>query len=70
MSIAIETTTDKRKRIQRAAKFSNVSLKEFVEDWIMAGVRQCEDDYIINPRTGEIIGDRLEIEELEREVLN
>jgi hypothetical protein len=56
MNITIKVT----EQMQQAAKFSKQTPSEFIGDWIMAGVQACEDDYIIDPRTGKIIGDRLE----------
>jgi len=66
MNINIHVTTDEQKRIKCAAKFLKLTVSEFAVDWILAGVRACEDDYIIHD--GKVIGDRLEIGELEDEV--
>jgi hypothetical protein len=67
MKISIEVTADEWNRIRHAARFSERTVSEFATDWIMAGVRACEDDYITNQ--GEVIGDRLKIDGLARECL-
>jgi hypothetical protein len=67
IKISIEVTTDEWNRIGHAAKFSERTVERFATDWIMAGVRACEDDCITHQ--GEVIGDRLEIDELSRECL-
>ena len=46
------------------------SVKEFALTGIIERVEAFERDYIFDPHTGEVIGDRLEIESLEREVLS
>jgi len=66
MNINIPVTTDERKRIKCAAKLEGLTVNEFAANWILAGVRACEDDYITYD--GEVIGDRLKIEELEKDV--
>ena len=58
----IEVTPD----IERAAKFSKQTVSEFCLGWIAAGVEACRADYIIHE--GEVIGDRLELEQLETEL--
>ena len=67
--ITIEVTASEWREIEQAAKFSEQTVCEFVKGWTMAGVSACEDDYIFDPNTGEVIGDRPEIEELAREAL-
>ena len=51
------------KRIQRAAKFLDQPAKEFVTHSIMEMVRTCEEDMILSPRTGKLVGDWGDIED-------
>jgi hypothetical protein len=50
-------------RIRRAAKFNHLTAKEFCWRAIAGSVGAAEDDMIFGP-TGEIIGDKFELEEL------
>jgi hypothetical protein len=67
MSINFEITTDEHERIERAANFLKQTVSEFAAEWLFAGVQACEDDYISHD--GEVIGDRLKIEQLAKECL-
>jgi hypothetical protein len=60
-NVKLQLTAEQWKRVIRAAKFSKETVSEFAANWIMAGVIACEDDYIIEPHTGLIIGDRLKL---------
>lgn len=42
MRISIKVTPG----IERAAKFSKQTVREFCLEWIAAGVQACEDDYV------------------------
>ena len=64
MRISINVTPD----IERAAKFSRTTVRDFCLAWILARVEACEDDMI--EHDGEMVGDRREIEELENEALS
>jgi hypothetical protein len=45
------------KRIERAANFRCESVTEFLSEAIMDSVRCHEEEMILSPRTGEVIGD-------------
>lgn len=49
------------KRIKRAAQLSGQSVSEFIQEALMETVRSCEEDVILSPRTGKIIGDDHEL---------
>jgi hypothetical protein len=65
-NINISVTADEWARIQVAVRFLGRSVKGFARGGIMSGVEACEDDYIIY--NGEVIGDRLKIEELGNDI--
>ena len=45
------------KRIERAANFLGESVTEFLSEAIMDSVRCSEEEMVLSPRTGEVIGD-------------
>ena len=54
-------------RIKIASRLVGESPHDFCKAALVARLESLESDYIIDPRTGEVIGDRLEIEELANE---
>lgn len=49
------------KRIKRAAQLSGQSVTDFIQEALMDTVRCCEENVILSPRTGKIIGDDLQL---------
>ena len=51
-----------RKRIRRAARFAGFSVKDFVWRALASAVNCCEDDMILNPKTGRPLANDVELE--------
>ena len=51
-----------RKRIRRAARFAGFSVKDFVWRALAGCVNCCEDDMILNPKTGRPVANDVELE--------
>jgi hypothetical protein len=49
-------------RVRRCAEFAGQSVREFVWQSIASGVNCCEEDMVLSPKTGKLIGNDCELE--------